>query len=102
MTNTSRFERWRPSRMIVAACLTSLTLAQAGAAYADAGSPASCIGHEASAISPPGSSDELPGGMPELKSYLDKAFPDVPHGVIVSTVAHLHEGSHEACDAATE
>jgi hypothetical protein len=67
---------------------------------ADAGGNASCVGFEASAISPPGSSEEVPGGVPELiafvKSEAGKAGP------VISFVAKLHEGSHEACDEATE
>jgi hypothetical protein len=69
-------------------------------AGADAHGNASCVGFEASAISPPGSSEEVPGGVPELiafvKSEAGKAGP------VISFVAKLHEGSHEACDEATE
>jgi hypothetical protein len=67
---------------------------------ADAHGNASCVGFEASSISPPGSSEEVPGGAPDLivflKSVAGKAGP------VVSSVAKLHEGSHEACDEATE
>ena len=62
---------------------------------------ASCMGHEASAISPPGSSEEFPNGMPGLRAFIGENFP-VPPGVIYSTIAKLHEGSHEACDEALE
>jgi hypothetical protein len=69
-------------------------------AGADASGNASCVGIEASSISPPGSSDEVPGGMPALigfvKSEAGKAGP------VVSSIAKLHEGSHEACDEAIE
>lgn len=61
---------------------------------------ASCMGHEAAAISPPGSSEEFPDGMPGLKVFIDTL--GVPPGVIYSTIAKLHEGSHEACDEALE
>jgi hypothetical protein len=81
----------------------TLTLASpAGPALAEAGGPASCMGHEASGISPPGSSDEIPSGMPGLKAFIDQAFPGVPPGVVFSTIAGLHEGSHEGCDEALE
>jgi hypothetical protein len=73
-----------------------------GTAFADAGGAASCIGHEASSISPSGSSDELPGGMPQLKAVVSAEFPGVPLGLVYSVIAQLHEGSHEACDAALE
>ena len=63
---------------------------------------ASCMGHEAAAISPPGSSDEFPDGMPELKAFINDAFPGVPPGQIYRFIASLHEGSHEACDEALE
>lgn len=69
-------------------------------AGAEASGDASCVGVEASAISPPGSSEEVPGGMPALidfvKSEAGKAGP------VVSSIARLHEGSHEACDEAIE
>ena len=61
---------------------------------------ASCIGHEAAGISPPGSSDEFPGGVPEVHRLLDSL--GVRQGSVFSAVAKLHEGSHEACDEATE
>jgi hypothetical protein len=73
-------------------------------AAADAGGHASCAGLEVSSISPPGSSDEFPGGVRELMGAvhgLATALNTTP-GAIVSTVAHLHEGSHAACDEATE
>ncbi len=70
---------------------------------ADAASPpASCIGHEASSISPPGSSSEFSEGMVGLHEELREEFPGVPLGLLYSFAASLHEGSHEACDAALE
>jgi hypothetical protein len=77
----------------------------AGNASADVGSssetPASCTGIEAAALSPPGSSDEAPGGMPALRAFLKANFPRIPPGLaFYSFAAHLHEGSHEACDEA--
>lgn len=89
--------------LVVLSIVGVLTLAMPAApALAEAGGPASCMGHEASGISPPGSSDEFPTGMPGLKAFIDQAFPGVPPGLIFSTIAGLHEGSHEACDEALE
>jgi len=88
--------------MLTAALVMSLMMVFAGTAFAEAGAPASCVGHEASNISPPGSSDEFPRGMPELQAFIRENFPDTPPGALISTVAKLHEGSHEACDEATE
>jgi len=73
---------------------------QSVAALADAGPHASCLGFEASAIAPAGTSDEFPGGVPDLLAAV-RTF-GVPVGVIYRDVAKLHEGSHEACDEATE
>jgi hypothetical protein len=70
------------------------------AGVADAGSHASCIGIEASSVSPPGSSDEFPGGVPQIVTVVKDAAGK--YGPVISTVAKLHEGSHEACDEATE
>jgi hypothetical protein len=85
------------------ALIVGLVLAPGGGtAFADAGGPASCLGHEASAISPPGSSDEVPGGMPQLKAVISAEVPGVPVGLVYQSIAHLHEGSHEACDEALE
>lgn len=86
----------------VSALLAGFTLALAPTAFAEAGPPASCVGHEASGVSPPGSSAELPGGMPQLHEFIEATFPGTPPGAVVSAVAKLHEGSHEACDEATE
>jgi hypothetical protein len=69
-------------------------------AGADASTHASCIGIEASSISPPGSSDEFAGGMNQLVHFVKDEAGKV--GPVVSAVAKLHEGSHAACDAATE
>jgi hypothetical protein len=70
------------------------------AGVADAGSHASCIGIEASSISPPDSSDEFSGGMPQLVAFVRDELGQL--GPVASAVAKLHEGSHEACDEATE
>jgi hypothetical protein len=86
--------------LLVAAA--GLTLGLAGPAMADAQRSASCVGFEASSISPPGSSAEFTGGMPALRQWIGQTFPGVPPGAVLSTVAKLHEGSHEACDEALE
>jgi len=89
--------------LMVALVTVALMMAVAGGpAFAEAGAPASCVGHEASNISPPGSSDEFPGGMPELQQFIRENFPGTPPGAVISSVAKLHEGSHEACDEALE
>jgi hypothetical protein len=88
--------------VLAVAMIAVLLLASGQTAFAQAGTNASCMGHEASAISPPGSSSEFPGGMPGLKKFIDDEFPGIPPGAIYSTIAKLHEGSHEACDAALE
>lgn len=69
-----------------------------------ASSHASCLAHESSSISPPGTSDEFPGGRAELSHVIKELGGElgVSPGAIISSVAHLHEGSHEACDEATE
>jgi len=76
----------------------------ASPATADAGSHASCVGIEASSISPKGSLEEFPSGMPELTAFVRSLANElgVSPGAIISFVAGLHEGSHPACDEATE
>jgi len=88
--------RWRPElrRTLRIALLTAvLALIPTGVVSARAAAPASCMGHESSSISPPGTSDEFQGGMAQV-------MPDFR--AIISFFARLHEGSHEACDAAIE
>lgn len=79
-----------------------LLLLPAGAAFAEAGGPASCMGHESSGVSPPGSSEEIPDGRKGLNAFIKSEFSDAPPGAVISTIAKLHEGSHEACDEALE
>ena len=74
--------------------------ATSGSAWADAGPKASCIGIESSSVAPPGSSDEFSDGRAQV-AHLLKSFGGPP-GAIYSFVAKFHEGSHEACDEATE
>ena len=90
------------SLAVLVGLIVVLMVLPAGVAFADGGSHASCVGIEASAISPKGSSDELPGGVPQLNRFLKETFPGAPLGAIVSQVAKIHAGSHEACDEATE
>ena len=93
----------RTTLLVTVALVMTLMMAFAGGpVFAEAAAPASCVGHEASNISPPGSSDEFPGGMPELQTFIRENFPGTPPGTVSSTVAKLHEGSHEACDEALE
>jgi hypothetical protein len=84
--------------------LANLGAAAPGAFAREASDRASCIGIELSAISPPGSSGEVPGGAPEFGRAVKAIAGElgVPPGALYSFVAHLHEGSHEACDEATE
>ena len=71
----------------------------AGSALADASGRASCVGIEFSSVSPPGSSDEIPGGAAELVA-VTKTEAGGKFGPAASAFAHLHAGSHEACDEA--
>jgi hypothetical protein len=88
--------------IVLIGLVVGLMLIPSAAAFADAGSHASCTGIESSTISPKGTSDEFPGGRPQLNAFIREAFPGTPPGAIVSFVAHIHAGSHEGCDEATE
>jgi hypothetical protein len=83
--------------------IAALTLAPVAAAK-EANGSASCMGIERSAISPPGSSDEVPGGSSAFNSEVKEIATalGITPGALTSFVASLHEGSHEACDAALE
>ena len=65
---------------------------------------ASCVGLEQASISPPGSSEEVPGGASQFVGEVKElaATFGVPTGVLFSFIAHLHAGSHAACDEALE
>ena len=77
--------------------LLALALVSSPAAAAkDPNTHSSCMGQEAAGISPPGSSDEVPSGMQGLISFIKVSSP--APGAIVSYIASLHEGSHDACD----
>lgn len=98
--------RRRYVRITAATCVTAACALVVGVpiAGADAHGNASCVGFEASGVSPPGSSEEAPGGMPDVIAFVKGVAGElgVSPGAIVSSVAKLHEGSHEACDEATE
>jgi hypothetical protein len=85
-----------------ALALVGLQIGAAPPASAASGS-ASCVGIESSSISPPGTSEEFPGGRAQLEEVVQNLARQlgVAPGQIISQVAHLHEGSHEACDEAT-
>jgi hypothetical protein len=93
----------RKATIVIALLVAMLLLIPAGAALADPGkqgsSNASCIGLEASGISPKGSSDEFAGGVPEVHAFLRGLLGTRGVGAIISQVAKVHAGSHEACDA---
>ena len=83
------------------ALLGGALLSGTDATSATAAGPASCMGLEASDISPPGSNPEAPAGMPDLLAFVDST--GAPNrGAVISSLARLHEGSHQACDAAVE
>ena len=80
------------------ACIALCTSALADPAEG----PASCAGYEAADVSPPGSEDGpfSQYGMPGILAFIDAiiASSGLPRGVVLSALALLHEGSHEACD----
>jgi hypothetical protein len=88
------------SSIVVLGLLGTLTLGPAASALAQPATHASCLGFEAASVSPPGSSDEVPGGMAEFGAFIREAFSYLAPGVVYSSIAHLHLGSHEACDEA--
>jgi len=85
--------------IIVVGCAAFLAGGGTGSALGDASGHASCIGIEFSSVSRPGSSDEIPGGAAELVA-VTKAEAGGKFGPAASTFAHLHAGSHQACDEA--
>lgn len=95
----------RPLGGVPMALVLAFALAPGAAlAASEPNGNASCIGLEQASISPPGSSDEVPGGasqfVGQVKELAD-AF-GVRAGSLFSFIAHLHAGSHAACDAALE
>lgn len=81
--------------------LAGIVFFGSGTADAAPGEHTSCMGHEASDISPPGSNPEAPAGVPDLLAFVD-SLGAPSRGAVISSLAHLHEGSHAACDEATE
>jgi hypothetical protein len=81
-----------------------MSLAVGQNAFADASGHASCIGIESSSISPAGSTLEFPGGRREAEVFVQSLARElgITPGAIISSVAKLHAGSHEACDEAGE
>jgi hypothetical protein len=97
-----------PRRTRLAAVLT-LTLASAAtpsvvAAASEPNGNASCIGLELASISPPGSSDEEPAGAPQFTGEVKGLAAELGlrPGALFGFIAHLHAGSHAACDEALE
>jgi hypothetical protein len=89
--------------MVVAALGLFVAALQPAPAFANAGGSASCIGLELSDISPPGTHPEFPDGGPGFVAEVTElaaALGFKNRGDLISFVAKLHEGSHEACDAA--
>ena len=89
---------------VVALTLASLATPSVAAAASEPNCNASCMGLELASISPPGSSDEEPGGAPQFTGEVKElaaVFGGRP-GAIFSFIAHLHVGSHAACDEALE
>lgn len=86
---------------VVLVLLVAIVAIPAVAASAAPNAHASCVGLESQGISPVGSSDEFPGGRPQLNSVVRQLIGANGIGPVVSFVAKLYEGSHEACDEAT-
>jgi hypothetical protein len=86
-------------RRLVPVAAAALALVASPGAFA-ASPMSSCMGQEASSLSPPGSSDEAPGGMKDFAAFAKENLS--PPGTLFTTFAHLHEGSHAACDEAVE
>jgi len=95
----------RASRFVVlGGLIVALAIPTTTAAANEPSGHASCMGIERAAISPPGSSDEIPGGSSVLNTELREIADalGVPPGAVAAFIAHLHAGSHEACDEALE
>lgn len=92
-------------RLVVVVAALGLLVAglQPTSAFANAGGSASCVGLELSDISPPGTHPEFPDGGPGFVAevtVLADALGFKNRGDLISFIAKLHEGSHEACDEA--
>lgn len=89
---------------VVALALASVATPSVAAAAPEPNGNASCMGLELASISPPGSSDELPGGAAQFTGEVKElaAVLGLRPGALFSFIAHLHAGSHAACDGALE
>ena len=89
---------------VVALTLASLTTPGVVGAASEPNGNASCMGLELASISPPGSSAEEPGGAPQFTGEVKElaGVLGVRPGALFSFIAHLHAGSHAACDEALE
>ena len=89
---------------VVALILASVATPSIAAAASEPNGHASCLGLELASISPPGSSDEEPGGARQFTGEVKElaAALGVRPGALFSFIAHLHAGSHAACDEALE
>ena len=89
---------------LVALTVASLVTPSIATAASEPNGNASCMGLELASISPPGSSDEVPGGAPQFTGEVKglAAALGLRPGALFSFIAHLHAGSHAACDEALE
>ena len=89
---------------VVALALASLGTPGVVGAASEPNGNASCMGLELASISPPGSSDEEPGGARQFTGEVKElaAALDLRPGALFSFIAHLHAGSHAACDEVLE
>jgi hypothetical protein len=88
--------------VVAVGLLVAVLLVQPTSASANAGN-ASCVGLELSDISPPGTNPEFPDGGPGFVAEVTElaaALGFKNRGDLISFIAKLHEGSHEACDEA--
>jgi hypothetical protein len=101
--------RYRTARRTLLVTVLALTLASVAtpgivAAASEPNGHASCMGLELASISPPGSSDEEPVGAPQFTGEVKGLAAELGlrPGALFSFIAHLHAGSHAACDEALE
>jgi hypothetical protein len=89
---------------VVALTLASVATPIVVAAAPEPNGNASCMGLELASISPPGSSYEVPGGAAQFTGEVKGLAPalGLRPGALFSFIAHVHAGSHAACDEALE
>ena len=96
----------RRTLLIAAVVLTIASVAtpSVAAAASEPNGNASCMGIELASISPPGSSEEEPGGADQFTGEVKglAAALGLRPGALFSFIAHLHAGSHAACDELLE